>query len=169
MVCLGEKDAGSQADLPWQSYRGTAVHGLWIVSLSGLFSSHRPGLHHTRVTLITGSARQQVTALDPSTKEAFKPMVSSKKMFIFSNGSSLSLCRELCQVGWTAYGLNPIRTQAHHWRCWVRLTGASFRLTKNLDFVKGKDCHNPFFLILMTKYTCWKSEQFNWFKITLMI
>lgn len=38
------------------------------------------------------------------------------------------------------------------------LTGANFRLTDNVGFIKKKGCQNPTFTILRTRFTCWKSE-----------
>lgn len=39
-----------------------------------------------------------------------------------------------------------------------RFSEANFRLTDNLGFIKGEGSQNPTFLILRTRFTCWKSE-----------
>lgn len=154
MVCLGEKHAGSHSDLHWQFYRGTAIHGTWAVPLClGYFPC-------TCLASITygscGSLDQQDSRWLPwasPQKNHFKPMISSKRCWSFQVDQPCAFAGNSAQSDTAYKNPSPLLKMLKG-----RLTGANCRLTDNLDFVKGKDCHIPTLPIIRTKYTYWKSE-----------
>lgn len=161
IVRLEEKGICSHSDLLGWFYRGPVIHGTWIVSqyFWVIFLSQRCGLHQFRIMLVSGAAREEVTALSPSPRGAFWAHGQQQKtLMCFSNGSALYLCGELRQTGPVLMGSVQQATKPTAEGVEGGLAGANFRLTDNLGFVKGKGCQNPTFLILRTRFTCWKSE-----------
>lgn len=79
MECLGEKDTGSGADLAWQPYRGTAIPGVWIVSVWVVFLAQAwPPSHADRADHWISKTGGDCLGSLPN-KKHFKHMVSSKK------------------------------------------------------------------------------------------